>query len=50
MRALHSVEYIYDESVQSRAMATNTAPQSHQWLKNAGVLDHSTLYLLCYTL
>ena len=24
-------------------MATNTAPQ---WLKNTGVLDHSTLYLL----
>ena len=25
-------------------MATNTAPQ---WLKNTGVFDHSTLYLLC---
>ena len=25
-------------------MATNTAPQ---WLKNAGVFDHSTSYLLC---
>ena len=25
-------------------MATNTAPQ---WLKNTGVFNHSTLYLLC---
>ena len=26
-------------------MATNTAPQ---WLKNTGIFDHSTLYLLCF--
>ena len=31
------------ESARSRAMAMNTAPQ---WLKNTGVFDHSTLYLL----